>query len=105
MASRINFDKRKDFFVMLDKVIDGKCERIVVAYKDRLSRVGFGLFRHLFERFNCEIAVMSEVGSKKLDSEETVSLLHCYSMKLYSKRKIPKIREVISDGADEPDSY
>ena len=34
MASRINFDKRKDFFVMLDKVIDGKCERIVVTYKD-----------------------------------------------------------------------
>ena len=50
---------------------------------------------------------MSEVGSKKLDSEEVfeeiVSLLHCYSMKLYSKRKIPKIKEVISDDADEPD--
>lgn len=29
--------------------------------------------------------------------EEIVSLLHCYSMKLYSKRKIQKIKEVLSD--------
>ena len=107
IASGINFDKRKDFFTMLDKIIDGKCERVVITYKDRLSRIGFGLFKHLFERFNCEIVVMSEVGSKKLDSEEIfdeiVSLLHCYSMKLYSKRKIPKIKEVISDDVDESD--
>jgi len=49
---------------------------------------------------------MSEVGSQKLDSEEIfeeiVSLLHCYSMKLYSKRKDKKIREIIeSDGNEE----
>jgi len=34
---------------------------------------------------------MSEIGNTKLDSEEVleemVSLLHCYSMKMYSKRK------------------
>jgi predicted site-specific integrase-resolvase len=107
MASGIDFEKRKDFFAMIDKIIDGKCERVVISYRDRLSRIGFGLFKRLFERFNCEIVVMSEVGSKKLDSEEIfeeiVSLLHCYSMKLYSKRKIPKIREVIADDVDEPD--
>ena len=107
IASGINFDKRKDFFTMIDRIIDGKCERVVITYKDRLSRIGFGLFKHLFERFNCEIVVMSEVGSKKLDSEEIfeeiVSLLHCYSMKLYSKGKIPKIKEVISDDVDESD--
>ena len=40
---------------------------------------------------------MSEVGFEKLDSqeifEEIVSLLHCYSMKLYSKRRVKKIKE------------
>ena len=44
---------------------------------------------------------MSEVGSEKLDSEEIfeeiISLLHCYSMKLYSKRKVQKIKEVLTD--------
>lgn len=89
VASGISFDKRKDFFKMLDDVIAGKVERLVITYKDRLSRVGFELFYHLFKKYNCEIIVMSELGSNKLDSkeifEEIVSLLHCYSMKLYSK--------------------
>ena len=76
---------------MLDEILANKVERVVITYKDRLSRVGFDLFLHLFRKFNCEIMVMSEVGSAKLDSqeifEEIISLLHCYSMKLYSKRK------------------
>ena len=44
---------------------------------------------------------MSEVGSEKLDRqeifEEIVSLLHCYSMKFYSKRKIQKVKEVLTN--------
>lgn len=99
VASGISFEKRKDFFLMLDEITSGKVERVVITYKDRLSRVGFELFYHLFKKYNCEIIVMSEVGSQKLDSEEVfeeiVSLLHCYSMKLYSKRKGQKIKEVL----------
>lgn len=104
VASGINFDRRKEFFSMLDLIIDGRCERVVITYKDRLSRVGFSLFKHLFERFNCEIVVMSEVGNPKLDSEEIfekiVSLLHCYSMKLYSKRRVAKLKEALTDDID-----
>ena len=102
IASGINFEKRKDFFEMLDEVLEGHVERVVVTYKDRLSRVGFGLFHHLFQKYNCEIVVMSEVGSVKLDTqevfEEIVNLLHCYSMKLYSsRRRLKKIKEAIDD--------
>lgn len=104
VASGISFEKRNDFFKLLDDVIDNKVERVVITYKDRLSRVGFDLFYHLFKKYNCEIVVMSEVGSEKLDSqeifEEIISLLHCYSMKLYSKRKAQKIKEVLSDEND-----
>ena len=101
IASGISFEKRKDFFKMFDDVIAGKVERIVITYKDRLSRVGFELFYHLFKKYNCEIIVMSEVGSEKLDSEEIfeeiISLLHCYSMKLYSKRKEQKIKKILEE--------
>ena len=86
VASGIKFEKRKDLFTMLDKIIAGKCERVVITSKDRLSRTGFGLFKYLFERLHCEIVVMLEVGSKKLDSEEIyeeiVFMLQCYSKKL-----------------------
>ncbi len=106
IASGISFDKRKDFFILLDEVIDHKVERVIVAYKDRLSRVGFELFSHLFKQYGTEIVVVSEVGNKKLDSEEIfeeiISLLHCYSMKLYSKRQNNKKLEV--GVKDDPDT-
>ena len=55
-----------------------------------------------------EIIVMSEVGSEKLDSEEIfeeiISLLHCYSMKLYSRRKAIRIKEVLEDKDDSTES-
>ena len=101
VASGISFEKRHQFFKMLDDIISSKVERVVITYKDRLSRIGFDLFYYLFQKYNCDIVVMSEVGSEKLDSqeifEEIISLLHCYSMRLYSKRKIQKIKEVLND--------
>lgn len=101
IASGISFEKRNDFFKMLDDIIDNEVERVVITYKDRLSRIGFDLFYHLFQKYNCEIVIMSEVGSEKLDRqeifEEIESLLHCYSMKFYSKRKIQKVKEVLTN--------
>ena len=83
------FEKRGKKWVI--NIIVDKIDRIVISYKDRLSRVGFGLFKHLFNKYGCEIIVISEIGSEKLDNqeifEEIISLLHCYSMKFYSSKK------------------
>jgi putative resolvase len=91
IASGISFENRNGFFDMLDEILEHRVETVIVAYKDRLSRIGFDLFAHLFERFGTRIIVISGIGNEKLDSqeifEEIVSLLHCYSMKLYSKRR------------------
>ena len=104
IASGVSFDNRVDFFKMLDNIISGKVERVVITYKDRLSRIGFDLFKHLFLRFNTDIVVMSDIGSSELDSEEIfdeiVSLLHCYSMKRYSKRHIDKVKELLDSKDD-----
>lgn len=101
VASGISFENRKQFFEMLDDVTAGKVDKVIITYKDRLSRVGFELFYHLFAKYGTEIVVVSEVGSAKLDAEEIfeeiVSLLHCYSMRLYSRRRVAKIKEVLKD--------
>ena len=90
IASGISFEKRKGFFDMLDEIINYRVEKVIITYRDRLSRIGFDLFKNLFEKFGAEIVVVSDVGNQKLDSEEIfediISLLHCYSMKTYSKR-------------------
>lgn len=108
IASGISFEKRTQFFNMLDDIIAGKVNKVVITYKDRLSRVGFELFSYLFQKYGCEIIVMSEIGSEKLDSEEIleeiISLLHCYSMKLYSKRTVKRMKEVLEDKDDSTES-
>ena len=73
----------------MDEILQYQVERVIITHKDRLSRVGFGLFKYLFETYGTEITVISELGNPKLDAEEVfeeiVALLHCYSMKLSSR--------------------
>jgi predicted site-specific integrase-resolvase len=101
IASGISFEKRFEFFGMLDAILSGQIATVLITNIDRLSRVGFELFSHLFQQFGCKIIVISEVGSPQLDSqevfEEIVSLLHCYSMKLYSARKRKILTELIAE--------
>ena len=108
IASGISFEKRIQFFNMLDDIIAGKVNKIIITYKDRLSRVGFELFSYLFKKYGCEIIVISEIGSEKLDSqeifEEIISLLHCYSMKLYSSIKQKQIKEILESKDDSTES-
>lgn len=101
IASGITFENRIDLFKLIDEIINNRIEKVIITYKDRLSRIGFDFFKTLFNKFGCEIIVISEVGSNKLDREEIfeeiISLLHCYSMKIYSKRKNDKIKELIKE--------
>jgi len=36
---------------MLDEIINYGVKRLLIAYRDRLSRVCFDLFKHLFAKF------------------------------------------------------
>lgn len=105
VASGISFEKRTGLFEVLDEVLQYRVEKVVVAHKDRLSRVGFELFKHLFSKFGTEIVVVSDAGNPKLDAEEVfeeiVALLHCYSMKLYSRRKHKVVQELVVPEAQE----
>ena len=102
ISSGISFEDRKEFFELLDLIMDYKVDKVIITYKDRLSRIGFDLFKTLFEKFGTEIVVVSEIGNEKLDSEEVsddiIALLHCYSTKMYSKRSKNKnnaIKELV----------
>lgn len=101
VASGLSFEKRKNFFKMLEDILQKRVKQVIITYKDRLSRVGFELFSYLFKQFGTEIVVISEMGNTKLDSqevmEEIISLMHCFAMKMYSKRKRRIIKELIQE--------
>jgi len=105
IASGINFKKRKQFFSLLDLVINGQVEKVFVNYKDRLSRVGFEMFKHLFLKFGTEIVVANGNTNEKLDSEEImneiITLIHCFSMKHYSKRRVQRAIEVLNESRED----
>lgn len=106
IASGISFDKRNAFFSLLDDVLDNKVSKVFITYKDRLSRVGFSLFKHLFAKYGTDIVVINESNSDKLDSEEVfediVNLLDDLPAKHYSSRKIKDIKKIlVSDDTNE----
>ena len=91
VASGISFEKHKQLFKMLDLILQGKVKRVVILHKDCLSHVGFDLFKYLFDKYGIEIIVVSGVANPKTDEqelfEEIISLLHCFSVRMYSHRR------------------
>ena len=71
-----------------------------LEYKDRLSRISFDMFQRLFAEFGCEIVVINDSDDKSDEAEifeEIISLLHCFAMKMYSKRRKRKLEIVQED--------
>ena len=94
IGSGLNYD-RKEFQRLINDIMEYKIDKIFITYKDRLSRVSFDLFRNIFEKYNTEIVVLDEIDNpKEIEKEifeEIISLLHNFSMKMYSSRRKNKL--------------
>lgn len=99
VASALNFDARKDFQFLINEILSYRIQRVVITYRDRLTRTGFNFFENFFKRFGTEIVVINDYTSEKSDLEELIeeiiTLLHSYSMKFYSSRR--KLKEAIKN--------
>jgi excisionase family DNA binding protein len=81
--------KRKKFLSVLERVMSGDVERIVVAYKDRIARFGFDFFCWLCAKHACELVVLNQVelSPEREMVEDILAILHCFSARLYGFRK------------------
>jgi predicted site-specific integrase-resolvase len=89
IASGMNLD-RKNLLPLIKEIINYKINSVIISHKDRLSRIGFKLFQHLFREFGTELVVINELESGSTEQEifqEIISLLHCYAMSMYSRRR------------------
>ena len=99
VASGMNFD-RKQFKVLLNEILDFKVGKLYITYKDRLSRISFDMFKRLFSEFGCEIIVINDTDEKTDETdifEEIISMLHCFSMRMYSRRRKRKLELIKED--------
>ena len=107
IASGMNFD-RKQFRSMLEDVLNYKISCIYITYKDRFSRISFDMFERLFLEYNCKIIVINKIESTTEDDEKEVfsdiiSMLHCFAMKMYSRRRKKKMELIKEDLKNELD--
>ena len=97
IASGLSFD-RKEFKQLLHDVIGHKIKTVIISHKDRLSRISFDMWKELFEEFNCTIIVMNEIeDDDKGIFADIISLLHCFAMRMYSKRRKRKLEIIEED--------
>lgn len=97
IASGMN-ENRKDFNILINDVISGKIKNIYISFKDRLTRFGFDYFKNLFQKYNVNIIILDELEESNNTfqdelTEDLISIIHHFSMKLYSNRR-KKLKEI-----------
>ena len=97
IASGMN-ENRKDFNILINDVISGKIKNIYISFKDRLTRFGFDHFKNLFQKYNVNIVILDELEESNKTfqdelTEDLISIIHNFSMKLYSNRR-KKLKEI-----------
>ena len=96
IASGLSFD-RGEFQTLLMDVIQYKVKAVFITNKDRFSRISFNMWKELFAYFNCRIVVLNETEDKTENEEkeifeDIISMIHCFAMKMYSKRRKNKLK-------------
>ena len=101
----LNF-RRGHFLKLLDMIVLGRIERLVVAHKDRLCRFGFEMVEHLCQTHGCDLVVMNQ-ESLSPDQEmvqDMLSIVHCFSARLYGLRNYRKsLRQALENDTQSQD--
>ena len=88
-------EKRKGFLKLLDMVAEKKVSRVIIVYKDRLTRFGFETLRKMFQAFGTEIEVInSEEKNQEELVEDLIIIVSHFAGKLYGMRS-RKYKEVV----------
>ena len=96
IGSGLNYE-RKNFLKILELVEQGKIEKIIIAHKDRFVRFGFDYFQNFCKKHNTEIVIINldSCSPEQEFTEDLISIIHCFSSKLYGLRKYNKNTKVL----------
>jgi len=104
IGSGLNYD-RKAWNKLLIRVENLEISKIIISYKDRFIRFGFGWFREYCRRFGCEIVVVNENTDQSPEEEmidDLISIIHVFSCKIYGLRKYKRKEDLLSDITESP---
>ena len=90
--------RRKGLLELLDRINQGEVEKVVILYKDRLSRFGFELIEDMASLHGCEIEIIDNTQKTEQEElvEDLVQIITVFSCKLQGKRA-HKARKLIKE--------
>lgn len=98
IGSALNYN-RKNYIKLFELVVAKKVDKIFIEYKDRLLRIGFDDFERLCKYFGTKIVILDKTDTDKSKqqeiTEDLVSIIHHFSMRIYSNRKRKKIIDLV----------
>lgn len=89
-------ENRKQFKRLLARLPDNDVACVIVEYKDRISRYGFGTFESYCASLGVEVRVLQQAEAKEFEqefAEDIVALIASYSARLYGRRGGRKKKE------------
>lgn len=88
IGSGINYTK-KGLNYLLDRVMSGSVEKVVILYKDRLVRFGFELIQHVCEFNQTEIEIIDNTEKSEQEElvEDLIQIVTVFSARLNGRRK------------------
>jgi len=88
IGSGLNW-KRKGLRALLEQILKGNINEIVVTYKDRLCRFGFELFKFIIEKQGGKIIVLcnDEESPEQELTNDLISIITVFSSRIYGLRK------------------
>lgn len=100
VKSGMNFN-RDGLNKLIEKIVKGNIELIIIENKDRLCRFGFELFESFCKYFKTKILVVNDLSEKTYEQELTedlISIIHYFAMKSYShRRKLNKLTKELEN--------
>ena len=106
IGSGMNYHK-KGLQQLLDRIINGGVQRLVIAHKDRLLRFGAELVFAVCEAKECEVIILNQGENTSFEEELTQDILEIitmFSARLYGSRshKTKKMIESMQEAAAKP---
>jgi len=102
IGSGLNF-KRSGLYSLLDAIMCGRIQVLMVTYRDRLARLGFEIFEWLCQRSQTKIVVLNskEADPTERVTEDLLAILTVFSARAHGLRSYKRSLEKEFETGDE----
>ena len=106
IGSGINY-KKKGLQDLIKRISQNQVEKVVIMYKDRLTRFGFELIEYVASLHHCDIEIIDNIEKTEQEElvEDLVQIVTVFSCKLQGNgaNKAKKLVKVLIEGDGEND--